>query len=442
MIKRALILSLFFGVVLGATSIESGQSDRGYVESVSSFICPGKNGDVSGKIAFGRRGVQTGLIDKKNRPLKKSKERALAIQSAARSVSGNAPTPIVLASQGRTWLGVTQCGSAAGEFWFVGGTADVSSMGFFQFTNENLGKAIIDIELWSEDGSESTRTLTIPPRSTKNYSLTTFMPGKKKTVFHIISRSGLVSATLFDERRKGLKSYGGDFVTPATFPAKNVRIAGIPTAKVGKKSKISSQKLRVFVPGESDAIIQVNYISPSGVFSPIGLDSLRIPAQKVVEVDLGNIPKNRLFAIDLRSSEPLVAGVLTRGKFSDVQELSWSSSGLSIGGKSGEKDEVLALPELSGYLAIVSDSSSVSFTVVGQSGKRNKVRIPLDAMANWKIPETAREIIIAAGSPAMYLSVAFQSPAGLATTPLTLALSKELTALPIFDSRLYIPRTQ
>lgn len=448
MTKRLTILAIFCGLITGATLVKVDSEERGYVESVSSFICPAKNGDESGRISLGQKGVRTSIINKKNRPFKKSKDRSISLGGSAVSISGDSPSPIVLASKAKTWLGVSQCGAVAGEYWFVGGAADVTSLGYFQFTNGNLGKAIIDIELWSEDGSESTRTLTIPPQSTKQFSLTTFMPGKKQTVFHIISRSGLVRAELFDERRKGLQNFGGDYVAPAAFPEKVLHIAGIPTSKFVKKSTFSSQKLRIFAPGESDAIIQVNYISPSGVFSPIGLDSVRVPAQKVVELALGNYPSSKLFSIEVRSSEPIVAGVLTRGKFSGSQELLWSSSSQELvaannaGGSNQENPgipEKFALAETKGYLSIVTDNPNVTFSVIGERGKQSKVSINVDSMAIWKIPATARQLIFTPGAQPSYLALTIHNSLGIASTSLAPALSKELTALPILDSRLYIP---
>jgi hypothetical protein len=203
-----------------------------------------------------------------------------------------------------------------------------------------------------------------------------------------------------------------------------------------KKSKITSQKLRLFVPGESDSILQVTYISPSGVFAPIGLDSLRVPAQKVVEIDLGTLPKSRLFSIKLSSTEPTVAAILTRGTFgvnSKISELSWSTS---TEVSSGER---ITLPERTGWLSIVSESPKVSFTVVGARGKKSNVTVKVDSMAVWKVPKAARQIQFAEGSKRMYLGLAIQDGSGISTTALAPALGKERTALPVVDSRLLIP---
>ncbi len=431
--KPIYVLAAFTALVILATAVESEQAPREYVESVSTFVCPAEYRDTNGAVHFADTLAKSAIIDGKNRTMKKGKSRTVVLGKKARVVSGDTATPIVVTSKNGSWLSLSQCSPSAGEFWFVGGTSDVSSLGYFQFINENLGKAIIDVELWSEDGSESTRTLTIPARSTKSYPLTTFMPGKKATVFHIVARSGLISAVLFDERRKGLKTYGGEFVGPAISPSQKFVIPGIPGVKIGKKSKITSQKLRLFVPGESDAIIQVTYISPSGVFAPIGLDSLRIPAQKVVEVDLAGLPKSRLFSIGVRASEPIVGSVLTRGTFDNRSELAWSTStNVSTG-------ERIALPEKSGWLSIITDAPKVSFTVVGVRGKKSTVTLKVDSMAVWKVPESARAIQFAAGSAKLSLAFAIRNTSGLATTSLAPALAKELTALPIVDSRLFIP---
>jgi hypothetical protein len=213
-------------------------------------------------------------------------------------------------------------------------------------------------------------------------------------------------------------------------------IPGIPGSKLVKKSKITSQKLRIFVPGESDSILQVTYISPSGVFAPIGLDSLRIPSQKVVEIDLGNLPKSRLFSIKLRSTEPTVAAVLTRGTFgknSKISEISWSTStNISSG-------EQMTLPERTGWLSIVSESPKVSFTVVGSRGKKSSVTVKVDSMAVWKLPRSVRQIQFTEGSAQMYLGFSTQDSSGVSTTALAPALGKEVTALPVVDSRLFIP---
>lgn len=432
---RALVFLLFVALMAGTATITSSPKSREFVESVSTFICPAKSGSQSGVIALGKKGVKSAIVDKKNRALKTSKVRALPISANARVVAGDGASPIALVSKNGTWLALSQCTPAAGELWFIGGTADVSSLGYFQFTNENLGKAIIDLELWSEDGSESTRTLTIPARSTKNYSLTTFMPGKKLTAFHMISRSGLVSAALFDERRKGLTTYGGDYIAPNSSPSKNLMFSGLPGPKLVKGSNITSQKIRLFVPGEADAIIQVNYISPSGVFAPVGLDNLRIPAQKVVEVALSNLPQDRIFSIQVRANEPVIGSILTRGTFTKVRELSWTSAGQPTRG------ERIALPERAGYLSILTDASEVTFTTTQVGGKRSTLRVRVDSMAIWKVPASVREIQFNTGSKPIYLALAIKGASGLTSAPLAPAEAKALTALPVVDSNLYIPRS-
>jgi len=433
---RTLILVIFLGLMASTNALKGDQEPRVHVESVSTFICPAKNGPTTGAIYLANKGVKSALVDQKNRALKKGKNRVVPLAEKARVVTGRAPTPLVVSAKPGIWLGLTQCSASAGEFWFVGGASDVTSLGYFQFINENLGKAIIDVEMWSEDGQESSRILTIPARSAKNYSLTTFMPGKKLTVFHIVSRSGLIKAALFDERRKGLKTLGGDYVAPSITPSKSIVIPGIPGNKLVEKSTFASQKLRLFVPGESDAIIQVTYISPSGVFAPVGLDSLRIPSQRVVEVDLGSLPESRLFSIKVNSSEAAVAAVMTRGNFGTsgaITELAWASSA------DQSSEESISLPEQAGWLSIVSDAPQVTLIATSVDGKKSTKTVKVDSMAIWKVSKSIRQLRISTGGAPMHLGFTLGNNSGIAVTSIAPALASALTTLPVVDSRLFIP---
>jgi hypothetical protein len=138
----------------------------------------------------------------------------------------------------------------------------------------------------------------------------------------------------------------------------------------------------------------------------------------------------------LRSTEPTVAAVLTRGTFgknSKISEISWSTStNISSG-------EQMTLPERTGWLSIVSESPKVSFTVVGSRGKKSSVTVKVDSMAVWKVPRSVRQIQFTEGSAQMYLGFSTQDSSGVSTTALAPALGKEVTALPVVDSRLFIP---
>jgi hypothetical protein len=128
--------------------------------------------------------------------------------------------------------------------------------------------------------------------------------------------------------------------------------------------------------------------------------------------------------------------VLTGVKFGEsnkISEISWSTStNISSG-------EQITLPERTGWLSIVSESPKVSFTVVGASGKKSSVTVKVDSMAVWKVPQSVRQIQFTEGSAQMYLGFSTQDSSGVSTTALSPALGKEVTALPVVDSRLFIP---
>ena len=76
---RLIILAVFIALMLGTTTISFEPEKREFVESVSTFVCPAKKENIIGSIQLGQSGVKSALVDKKNRSLKKSKERSLPI---------------------------------------------------------------------------------------------------------------------------------------------------------------------------------------------------------------------------------------------------------------------------------------------------------------------------------------------------------------------------
>jgi hypothetical protein len=78
---------------------------------------------------------------------------------------------------------------------------------------------------------------------------------------------------------------------------------------------------------------------------------------------------------------------------------------------------------------------------VGARGKKSNVTVKVDSMAVWKVPQSVRQIQFTEGSAEMYLGFSTQDSSGVSTTALAPALGKEVTALPVVDSRLFIPTT-
>jgi hypothetical protein len=180
----------------------------------------------------------------------------------------------------------------------------------------------------------------------------------------LIARAGRFSAVLIDERKKGLAKLGGDFVTPNADPNKNVFI----TSVIGKSKskKVNSQFLRLLVPGETDALVKVTYLAKSGIYSPLGLAEVRIPAGKVVQLPFSSIPKGNFFALQIDATEPIVASVFSsvRGSLSDF---AWSSGSEAI---NPQNIEAITVPAIGMRLNVYTEANSV---VVETTSNRKKI---------------------------------------------------------------------
>ena len=98
--------------------------------------------------------------------------------------------------------------------WFVGGSGALTSKSFLYIINSGFSESVVDLEIFTPNGALEPRSVSIPQNSTKKLSVDSLIPGEDIIVIGVKTISGRVSSYLFDERKKGLKSLGADFIAP------------------------------------------------------------------------------------------------------------------------------------------------------------------------------------------------------------------------------------
>ena len=88
---------------------------------------------------------------------------AVAAQSAV--IEAENVTPLVWQVRSGVWAGAMGCSAPSSSQWFVGGTADITSKGSLHLVNSGLGRALVEVSLFSENGAVSPRTFTIKANS-------------------------------------------------------------------------------------------------------------------------------------------------------------------------------------------------------------------------------------------------------------------------------------
>jgi hypothetical protein len=93
---------------------------------------------------------------------------------------------------------------------------------------------------------------------------------------------------LLDERKKGLRSLGADYVAAVSAPEKLLSIPAISDlqGKAAGAGSTSNHVLRSSVPGSIDANIEVAINSNDGNFVPVGLSELKVESRKVINIPL------------------------------------------------------------------------------------------------------------------------------------------------------------
>jgi hypothetical protein len=432
-INRVQAIAITAIIVVLLSQIFSAKPEiRKYSENISPTICPSEPTGVNSVVYLSakKRGVAT--IQKGERKFKTQKTSSINMANKAKEVEGLGASPLLVAVKPRSWMALTQCTPATSEKWFLGGMSTISSIGYFQFVNPNRSKAVIDLEIWSEDGKESNQSLVISSQSTRIVQLNSLVTNKKFLAFHLIARAGRFSAVLFDERKKGLATLGGDFVTPNAIPDKNVFITSV-FGKI-KKQKVNSQFLRLLAPGEADAVVKVTYLAKSGIYTPVGLAELRVPAGKVIQLPFASLPTGRLIALHIEASQPIIASVFSSVKGS-VSDFAWSSGSEAI---NAQNIEAITVPAIGMTLNVFTEDSSV---VVEATTNRKKVnRKNLTGISAWKIPSNVISIRIIPGAKPVFASLSAQDSRGISVMAIRPVTAIERSALPISDSEVLTPR--
>ncbi|CAL9481037.1 DUF5719 family protein [Streptomyces griseomycini] len=235
-------------------------------------------------------------------------------------------TTTVSAGTGRGLQGVT-CSAPDTEFWFPGTSTAPDRTDYVHLTNPDDSAAVVDIELYGEDGVLETvvgEGITVQPHSTEPVLLSTLTEEQQTDVtVHVVVRSGRVGAAVqaLDDK------LGGDWLTASTDPAGSLVLPGIP-------QDATAVRLVAFVPGDADADLKVRLASPSGLITPAGHETLHVKGGMTAAVDLGDITRGEAGSLVLTPTDgsvPVVAAVrVLRGK-GDAQESAFIPAARPVG---------------------------------------------------------------------------------------------------------------
>lgn len=405
----ALALSFTLATLLTVTTKSSVFSET-YPEVVCPPTLSGLSSQIS--IASGKTAYQS-LATKSTKTIPFKVLRYTVIKDSL-VISALGTTPVIWQSRSGSWAGGALCTGPISSQWFVGGSSDVRTRGSIVVINSGLSAAIIDLNVYSENGKQPLVSINVAAKSLKIVSLDSLATGDKSLTVQVVPRSGRINAFMIDELGAGLKALGGDFVNPVNSTAKTLVIPAIPNQILKNGQKPSAAHiLRILAPADVDANFTLELLSENGNFVPVGFNSRSIKAGVVTELVLSPKIVASSFAVRITSDEPIVAAIFSKFITNGRRDFVWSTPTSAL------TPMKMAVTGLSPIIAFTADSIAVKIEVALVNGKRSIVSIKGSDVAMWRVPKSARSITIIEASRETHAGALVASIHGYGYLPIT-----------------------
>jgi hypothetical protein len=426
--RRFLIVALILtALIAGSNSLSGSTSREQFSLSYPSVLCPPTLNGLSSQISLGSANTKIHRVGSTSAKFVKSRALRIPVSSDPLLVDAQGITPIVWQSRTGSWAGGTICSDPATSQWFVGGSADVTSRGKLILVNSGLSESVADVYVWSGTSPATTKAISVKANSYQSLGLDSLAPGESSIVIRVESRSGRLNAFVVDERGKGLRTLGGDLVSPGLAPAKQIYIPAIPLQQ--KIKNAPAQQLRLLAPGDADANVSVEIISGDGRFTPVGFDDVVLKSGQVMNFPIAPAVNSSVYGVKIISDEPVVAGVFANfGK-----DFVWSSSVPAL------TPFTMALSGMSPLFVFVGESIDVEIELSTSSGKKVTKTIKGSDIVFWRVPENARNITFRRVSAGTFASALQKSVNGFGSIPLVAGSVLSKSAIPSANIRVLNP---
>ena len=380
----------FFLILATAASLAIGNllnvtvSTSKFNESYPSVVCPPNLSGLSSAISLSNGKAEIRKTGTKSMKTRSAGISRYAISSQSAVIESGEITPVIWQTRKGIWAGAAPCTGPITSQWFVGATADITSKGSLNLVNSGLGKAVITVNVFTENGAITPRDIVVGANSFLNLPLVSLAPGSKKIAIHIKPKSGRVNGFVIDERGRGLKSLGGDLLNSTGDPTKVLQIPAIPQQV--NRNVATPHTLRLYVPGAIDARISAEIRSTDGTFSPIGINGKVVAHQKVIEIPMKIKMASGKFALHISSDQPILGSVFTQTVVQGKSDFIWSTSAPDL------QKFTLATNGLAPNLVFTGKSIDVTLDLLSSSGKSKRVEIRGEDIAIYAVPASTRSV--------------------------------------------------
>ncbi|GAA2798073.1 DUF5719 family protein [Streptomyces showdoensis] len=245
-------------------------------------------------------------------------------------------TTVTPAGGARGLLG-TACTAPDTDFWFPAASTAKQRQDYVHLTNPDDSAAVADIELYGPNGllkSQITEGIPVPAHSSVPVLLPTLTgdPAQQDVTVHVTTRSGRVGAVIGSADDK----LGSDWLPASADPSATAVLPGIP-------ADATSVRLVAYAPGDDDADLKIQLVTPTGAIVPASAASLHVKSGMTAAVDMKDLMRGepgslRLSPSDPKKATPVVAALqVVRGK-GEAQEVAFIPAAAPIEGRATVAD--------------------------------------------------------------------------------------------------------
>ena len=414
-----------------ASVVNVATTSRGFSENYPAVVCPPTLPGLTSQISLSSTGTQFQRLQNRGTKTEPARVLRLPVPKDSLIFTSQTTTPVAWQSRSGSWAGGAICSSPSGSEWFVGASADITTRGRLIIVNSGLSDAVVDVNVYTENGLQPDITLTVLSRNFLVVPIDSLAPGDKRLTINVAPRSGRINSFVIDERGSGLSALGGDLVNALKAPSRSLVIPAIPNqGNRGGRGGSTRHTLRVLTPGDVDASVTVELLSTDGVFTPVGLNSRSISAGLVTEFSFTPNLSSNLFAMKITSTEPVVAAIESSVVNNGRRDFVWSTPAPELG------ELTMAVTGLSPLISFVGDQISVALDIVLVNGDVIKKAVRGRDLATWRVPEGVRSFTITKVGKATFAGALVSSVNGYGYFPVV--AGSVLTRVEIPDSNIRI----
>jgi hypothetical protein len=332
-----------------------------------------------------------------------------------------------VASGDHRGLTTAACGPARADQWLLGGGGQPGRQERLVLTNPGGNAVTVDLTLHGAKGvieSTTGKGVVVPAHGRVSVLLDSISGTEATPAVHVVASGGVVSAVLNDYWLDGTVAAGADDVVPAAAPSRDQVVPGVPV--------IGPARVRVAVPGDSEAVVQVRVLDAQGPRALPRGGVVRIDGGAVRDIDLSGLPSGT-YAVQVRADVPVVAGaVVTRRDGSKPGDFAWSSSTLPVTTAGAPLTVPAGAPaEMGRWMLLTSEKADAVVDVVSAdgTGKVSSQRVTVRADSAFAVPVKGASAWVHQVSGKGLLRVALGSQAGAGLAALVSVAPLEATPM-------------